>query len=52
MTDEEKSQFRKGYYIDHVAKYKLGKEIRLSHQLVTTLLDALGPLKAEDLTPT
>jgi hypothetical protein len=49
MTEEEKSQFRKRYYIDHVAKYKLGKEIGLSHQLVNKLLEALGPLKAEDL---
>lgn len=51
MSDVEKSQFRKKYYIGHVAKYKLGKEIGLSHQLVDKLIEAVGPLQPSDLTP-
>ena len=50
MSDKDKSQFRKKYYIDHVAKYKLGKEIGISHQLVNKLIKAVGPLQPSDLT--
>jgi len=50
MSEEEKSEFRKKYYIYHVPKYKLGKEIGLSHQLVNKLIKAVGPLQPSDLT--
>jgi len=50
MSEAEKSQFRRKYYIDHVAKYKLGKEIGISHQLVDKLIKAVGPLQPSDLT--
>lgn len=49
MSDEEKSQFRKKYYIDHIPKYKLGKEIGISHQLVDKLIEEVGPLLPNDL---
>lgn len=50
MSEEEKSQFRKKYYIDRVSKYKLGKEIGISHQLVDKLIKAVGPLQPSELT--
>ena len=49
MSDEEKSLFRRSYYIEHTPKCRLAQEIGISHQLVNKLLEAVGPLVPNDL---
>jgi hypothetical protein len=49
LTDKEKSNLRRKFYLEHMPKYKIGIEVSLSHQLVSDLINELGPLTANDL---
>lgn len=49
LSDEKIKEIKIKYYIKKVPKYKLAKEIGLSHQLMTQFIERIGNLTAEDL---
>jgi len=49
LSEEKIREIKIKYYIKKVPKYKLAKEIGLSHQLMTQFIERIGNLTAEDL---
>jgi hypothetical protein len=42
-------EIKKKYYLDKIPKYKLCKDIGISHQLMNDFLARIGPLTPEEL---
>ena len=49
LSEEKIKEIKLKYYIEKVPKYKLVKEISLSHQLMDKFLKRIGKLTAEDI---
>jgi hypothetical protein len=49
LSEEKIKEIKLKYYIEKVPKYKLAKEIGLSHQLMDKFLERIGKLTAEDI---
>jgi hypothetical protein len=49
LSEEKIKEIKLKYYIHKVPKYKLAKEIGLSHQLMAQFLERIGKLTAEDI---
>ena len=49
LSKDQIREIKLKYYIEKVPKYKLAKEIGLSHQLMKQFLDTIGKLTPEDL---
>ena len=49
LSEENIKEIKLKYYIEKVPKYKLAKEIGLSHQLMDKFLERIGKLTAEDI---
>lgn len=49
LTSEKITEIKQDYYINRMAKHKLGKKYGISHQLVTPLMERLGPLRSAEI---
>ena len=49
ISEEKIKEIKIKYYIEKVPKYKLAKEIGLSHQLMDKFLERIGKLTPEDI---
>ena len=49
LSEEKIKEIKLKYYIHKVPKYKLAKEIGLSHQLMAQFLERIGKLTADDI---
>ena len=49
LSEEKIKEIKLKYYIEKVPKYKLAKEIGLSHQLMDKFLERIGKLTAKNI---
>ena len=50
ISDDKIREIKIKYYVSKISKYKLAKEIGLSHQLMSSFMDRIGKPVADDIT--
>lgn len=48
LTDEQKAELRKKFYLERMTKSDLAKEVKISRGLINAFIEELGSIQTDD----